>query len=71
MLEAYRCSERAIFQNSPVNVPCFPLERGATRHNLSKDGQHNEGWLAWTNRCGRGAIPLAVIRTGSIADLRR
>ena len=23
MLEAYRCSERAIFQNSPVNVPCF------------------------------------------------
>ncbi len=73
MLEANRCSERAIFPNSPVNVLCLALERSTACHNLSKDGQRNGGWLAWTSRRGRRATPFAVIWTSStsIAELRQ
>ena len=70
-LPAYRASKRAIFPNSPANLLGLALERGATCHNLSKDGQRDGGWLAWTSRCRCGATPLAVIWTTSIAGLRR
>src|SRR4249920_2307296 len=70
-LPSYCASKRAIFPNSPANLLGLALERGSTCQNLSKDGQRDGGWLACTSCCRCGAIPLAVIWTSSIADLRR
>src|SRR5262249_50274937 len=71
MLKANRCSECAIFPNSPVYVLRAAFERGAACHNLSKDGQRYDCWPASTGRCRRGTAPLAIKWAGSMGIAER
>ena len=60
-LEADRCSERAVLENSPIDVRAIDLELCLAGHDVALDGQRHRRRLASPNGRCRGAGPLAVI----------
>ena len=72
-LEADRSSERAVLENSAIDVRRVDLELCLARYDAALNGQRHARRLASPSVRGRGAFPLAVIDTigAGIADGRQ